>query len=427
MGYTIDGKYVVDRVLGEGGMGVVYAAHHKLLGIDVALKVLRPALVAHDDAVRRVTREAQSMARLSSPHVARVLDAGAGPEGSPYLVLELLEGEDLGTRLKQRGPLRPEEAASHVLEACLGLAEAHAVGVIHRDLKPANLFLATLADGSAVIKIVDFGISKLVDNAEVTLTSPETLLGSPAYMAPEQMASAHHVDGRADIWSLGAILFRLVSGQHIFVADSSYQRLHALLKEEPRRLRQVAPEAPAELEAIVARCLVRDPNGRYSTVADLAADLAAFLGRPAPHLPGPHLSTTPPPQVAPIREVPTRRDVRRGGRGKLWGVLLLSIGLAGVALFATMYRGGRSVSGLDRTSAPATPPPTQRLSVEPSTTTPPSTDEPVREPTSTSALPIPSSTSTPSASAPTATSGRPPATRPLGPSLPSSSPFDGRL
>jgi eukaryotic-like serine/threonine-protein kinase len=275
-GYTLGGKYYLEEVIAEGGMGVVVAARHLVLGERVAVKLLRSSLFDRDDSARRFLREARAMARLRSDNIARVLDAGEGPSGAPYLVMELLSGDDLGTLLRRRGRLPPAEVCGWIAEACDGLREAHESGVIHRDLKPSNLFLATRPDGSRVVKVLDFGISKVADlPGEATLTTGDALLGSPPYMSPEQVREPHSVGASADIWSLGAILFRLLTGDHAFAETSTHELLVAVLRDEPRRLRAVWPEAPLRLERIVAGCMKREPSERYPTVAVLADELRA--------------------------------------------------------------------------------------------------------------------------------------------------------
>ena len=251
------------------------------------------------------------MARLKSEHVARVLDAGQAEDGTPFLVMELLDGEDLGEVLKRLGRLPFEQAVDFVLQACEGLAEAHSVGIVHRDLKPGNLFLAKTSNGASIVKLVDFGISKLAASpGEATLTAPQSLLGSPHYMAPEQIRAPHDVDGRADIYSLGAVLFRLVSGQRPFERDSVADLMIAVLQHSPRSLASLVPGLPPDLAAIVAQCLEREPDKRFATVIDLADALARLLGRTRSLLPVPHQSLAPHPARAPVPPAPTEQEAK---------------------------------------------------------------------------------------------------------------------
>ena len=211
-GTLVAGKYRLTRILGRGGMGVVAAATHVQLHQQVALKFLLPDLAANPHVVERFIREARASAALRSEHVCRVSDVGTMENGSPYLVMELLEGTDLARLITTQGPLSVECAAEYVLQACIGIAEAHHLGVVHRDLKPANLFLAQTPDGATVVKVLDFGIAKAqgADTGDFSLTKTSSVLGSPGYMSPEQLKSSRDVDHRRRIWSLGVVLFGLV-------------------------------------------------------------------------------------------------------------------------------------------------------------------------------------------------------------------------
>src|SRR5688572_11522572 len=268
-GQIVADKYRIERVIGTGGMGVVVAATHVELDQRVAIKLLRDV---SDEALARFQREARLLVRLKNPHVARVFDVGALDDDTPYIVMELLEGEDLNAILGARGRLEVEEAVDHVLQACEAVAEAHALGMVHRDLKPANLFLARGPGGSSVVKILDFGVSKMLDQRppgeETTggLTNEGVALGSPGYMAPEQMASSRDVDARADIFSLGAILYRLVSGQPPYKGNSIISVLASMAMEPFPTLRSVAPDVPEAFAAIVEQCLAQDREARPTSV-----------------------------------------------------------------------------------------------------------------------------------------------------------------
>ena len=206
-GDVLAGKYRVDRVLGVGGMGVVVAATHLQLEERVALKFMLPEAYGDPDLAARFTREARAAVKLKSEHVARVLDVGTLDTGAPYIVMEYLDGTDLADELHKKGPLPVHEAAEYVLQACDALAEAHALGIVHRDLKPANLFLTRRGDGSPLVKLLDFGISKTsaFNDAGVAMTKTAAMMGSALYMSPEQMTSPKDVDARADVWALGTI------------------------------------------------------------------------------------------------------------------------------------------------------------------------------------------------------------------------------
>jgi serine/threonine protein kinase len=272
------GKYRVHRLLGEGGMGWVVVATHLQLEQRVALKFMRSS--TNPEAVARFLREARAAARIQSEHVARVSDVGTLENGAPYLVMEYLEGEDLGQLIDAKGALPEYLALDYAIQACEGLAEAHAAGIIHRDLKPANLFLARRTDGSVRVKLLDFGISKLApapgSQPEINMTSTQGLMGSPLYMSPEQMRSSRTVDQRADIWSMGTIIYEMLAGRSPFDGTTLPEVCAHILADEPASLRSFQPELSPELEAIVMRCLEKKPERRYPDVAALAHALAPF-------------------------------------------------------------------------------------------------------------------------------------------------------
>ncbi len=243
-GDVLVGKYRVERVLGVGGMGVVVAATHLQLDQRVALKFMLPAALASGDAVARFLREARAVVRLRGEHVARVLDVGTLETGAPYIVMEYLDGDDLSATLDKQGTLSAGEAAGYVLQACEAMAEAHALRIVHRDLKPQNLFLTRRPDGSPFIKVLDFGISKTgaVEGApDFSGTQTSAVMGSPAYMSPEQIQSSKDVDARTDIWALGVILYQLVSGRMPFNAATVVELCVRVLHVEPEPLARRAP------------------------------------------------------------------------------------------------------------------------------------------------------------------------------------------
>jgi serine/threonine-protein kinase len=280
MGELIAGKYRVLSLIGEGGMGTVLAAHHELLNVPVAVKLVSPALVRHRPALDRFLREAQAVARLKSEHVARVMDVGTLEGGEPYLVMELLDGEDLERRLQRAGPMAIANAVDCILQALEAMAHAHAVGIVHRDLKPANLFATSTPDGREIIKVLDFGIAKLSDESTGArtgaLTDDHSTLGSPSYMAPEQVRASRVVDHRADIWALGTILYELLTGRVAFGGQSVGEIFGTVLHKEAPRLRALRPDASTELETIIARCLEREPRHRFDDVSQLADAVAPF-------------------------------------------------------------------------------------------------------------------------------------------------------
>jgi serine/threonine protein kinase len=292
-GDVVAGKFRVERILGEGGMGYVVAARHLQLGQMVALKFMRDE-VCTPDYKSRFLREARNTVRLKSKHVSRVLDVGALDGGAPYMVMEYLEGTDLSDLLHKRGPVPVHEACEYILQACEAIAEAHGHGIVHRDLKPANLFLTKGQGGEPVVKVLDFGVSKVLDlgmeddtnpggrprheRPDSVVTKATDLLGSPSYMAPEQIVSARDADARSDIWSLGVILFRLISGKAPFHAQSLGELIQQIMHGPIPNLREAKPDLPQGLENVVARCLERDRNNRLGDVIELARMLAPYAG-----------------------------------------------------------------------------------------------------------------------------------------------------
>ena len=279
-GALVEGKYLVERCLAEGGFGVVVVARQLDLQRLVAMKHLRPRALSNANFVERFQREARLAARLQSEHVVRVYDVGALPDAGPYIVMEYLEGRDL-SHVVREGPAPLASVVDWILQACEGLAEAHALGIVHRDLKPDNLFLAEGAGGVVTLKVLDFGISKLMAKAahlDVTSRPTETgeRFGTPVYMSPEQLRSAAEVDLRADVWSLGVVLFELIAGELPFKGESMAQLCTSILVSPPKALETLRPDVPAGVAAVIARCLEKDPDRRYANVADLARDLAPY-------------------------------------------------------------------------------------------------------------------------------------------------------
>jgi serine/threonine-protein kinase len=278
-GEILAGKYRVERVLGIGGMGMVLAATHLQLERHVALKLMLRETAGSPETAERFVQEARAAAEIQSEHVVRVLDVGSLDDGAPYLVMEFLRGSDLARVLRARGPLPVVDVAGYLLQACEALAEAHALGIVHRDLKPANLFLTARADGSPLVKVLDFGVSKLTrrrPSAGATLTKSRSILGTPLYMSPEQLRDTRSVGPATDIWSLGCILYELLAGAPPFVAETA-EALGALVATGPcPRVRDVRPDAPRELADAIVRCLEKDPAARFASLGDLARLLGSF-------------------------------------------------------------------------------------------------------------------------------------------------------
>ena len=360
-GSVIAGKYRVESTLGFGGMGIVLAAHHLQLDERVAIKILRDDVRLEPEHVERFIREAQAAVRLKSENVARIDDVAMLPDGKPYMVMELLEGVDLGRLLQDSGHIAPQLAVDFVLQVCDALAEAHSLGIVHRDIKPTNLFVTSRRDGSPLIKVLDFGISKAAASAsDLSLTQTSSMLGTPAYMSPEQMRNARTADARSDIWSLGTVLYELVEGTTPFIAASFAELCIAVATENPQDMKN-APE----LQPILARALTKTPDDRYPSIAELANDLAPFssdphrahrqvnrifrlLGKQPPH-PGARDST---PAIVRVRDSASMPDQRRDSGAQLRsrtfaGEEASTVANAGPTIFAARRRPlGLVIAGL---------------------------------------------------------------------------------
>jgi serine/threonine-protein kinase len=264
-------------------MGFVVAARHEELGQLVALKFVLPDVADDADVAERFLREGRASARLRSEHVARVFDVGRATLAggtAPYLVMEHLEGADLATLGRER-PLGAAEAVGYVLQACDALAEAHAAGIVHRDLKPENLFVTRSPKGAPLLKILDFGISRVSEGGRARLTGTSAVMGTPYYMSPEQMQSAKNADARSDIWALGAVLYELLCGRPPFSGETIAEICTAVLTKTPEPMHALAPEVHPELARVVMRCLDKDPDKRFATAGDLGYALAPFGPPPA--------------------------------------------------------------------------------------------------------------------------------------------------
>jgi serine/threonine-protein kinase len=354
-GELLDGDYRVERVLGEGGMGVVVAARHVRSGAQVAIKLIRPERVTDPAVLKRFLREASITLQLRSPRVARLLRVGDPPSGPPYLVMEYLEGVTLESLLLERGRFPVDVAVDYVLEACDAVAEAHAMGVVHRDLKPGNLFVTKGPDGVPIVKVIDFGISKIAttmtgasapaarsEPRAVTTTVP---IGSPSYMSPEQLSEVGVADPRSDIWALGVILFELVTGQVPFQGESIVEVQASILRDPAPSTRARMPSVSEALDAVIQRCLIKDRSTRMPSVHDLVVALAPFAsargcdladriagrapvaGTTAEYAPAPPLAPRP-------RSTPeaVRGGVSTSPRGRTLVVVLGVVAAAGIAV-----------------------------------------------------------------------------------------------
>lgn len=267
------GKYRVENKLGQGGMGIVVAARHLELGELFAIKYLARDAQNEPNAVQRFLREARSSARLKGEHAVKVHDVGRLDSGMPYMIMEYLVGQDLKAYLRKQGRLSVEEAVSFVIQACDALSEAHSLGIIHRDLKPSNLFLTKRRDGTPCIKVLDFGIAKEISAKDAELTKSGATLGSPLYMSPEQMAGSKDIDTRTDIWSLGVVLYELVTGTVPFQADAITELVVQVLQNVPKAPSHHCSELPPWIDEVVMHCLEKHPENRFLTMDDLVMAL----------------------------------------------------------------------------------------------------------------------------------------------------------
>jgi len=394
-GELLAGKYRVERVLGEGGMGVVLAARHEALNTNVAIKLLRSNALDQAEVVGRFIREARAAVSLRSEHVARVFDVGNLDDGRPYIVMERLEGKDLGDVIDESvAPLPIPDVVDYVMQACEAIAEAHAAGIVHRDLKPKNLFLTHAVHGRPLVKVLDFGISKIDPRGgpqEMQLTRTTDVIGSPSYMSPEQLRSSRNVDARTDIWALGVILYELLTRRVPFHAETVTELVLVIATETQPPLRSIRPDCPEALEQIIERCLQKQAERRFQSVLELVQALepyahgvqatitervravAAASNRQLP----PAASSGSVPITAPLPSPSSRVNVH-GGTSVAWGEtesvvgptpliappprprtpVGLVVGLVAGGIFLASTVAGGAVYFAKRTTAHQPPPPT---------------------------------------------------------------------
>jgi eukaryotic-like serine/threonine-protein kinase len=289
LGSVVNGKFRIDALLGEGGVGVVYAAQHLELDERVALKFLRTESLRNADLVRRFAREAKAAVSIKSEHVARIMDVGADEDtGAPFIVMEYLEGMDVSSALKIHGVFSLTDVAEYTLHVCDALAIAHAKGIVHRDIKPENLFLTATQHARSLksVKVLDFGISKValtgkVSSANLALERTVHLMGTPLYMSPEQVRSTGDVDLRSDIWSLGMVIYEMLTGTTAFQATSLPELCAAILERGVVPLREHRDDVPEGMARVVERCLQKDPALRFQNVGALASAMLPFAPKRA--------------------------------------------------------------------------------------------------------------------------------------------------
>ncbi|HEY2367471.1 MAG TPA: serine/threonine-protein kinase [Polyangiaceae bacterium] len=313
-GTVIASKYRIERALSHvgpnesAGLASVYLAWHEILQQNVALKILSPELASEPEVTSRFLNEARAAVRLRNEHVVVVMDVGT-EEGTPYIVLEHLEGENLETILQKRGPLPPKEVVDWVLQVLEAVAHAHAQKIIHRDLKPSKLFVTKKHDGTAMVKVLDFGLAKITSGLQGAIATKTTaMLGSPAFMSPEQLRSAKNVDPRADVWSIGVVLFHLVTGKFPFEGESDGEIFASIIEKPAAKLRSVKADAPEDLERVIAKCLSRSLDERYANVGELAlalGPLASPQGAPSVDRICRTLGVAPPPPPPPAAAAAT--------------------------------------------------------------------------------------------------------------------------
>ncbi|MGH7435034.1 MAG: serine/threonine-protein kinase, partial [Polyangiaceae bacterium] len=276
VGSILGGKYQVEGILGQGGMGVVVAARHLELDQRVAIKCLLAHAQSVPEIVERFTREARAAAKIHGEHVARVIDVGRFDDGTPFMVMEHLKGHDLADELANKGSLPVIDAIRYMLETCEALVQAHALRIVHRDLKPANLFLAEQPGHRPIVKVLDFGISKVIDPSGGALTKTASIMGTPYYMSPEQLLSSKSVDERSDIWALGVILYELLIGRPPFMGETAPEVVAQVLQNQPTPVTAYRQDVPQGVLDAIARCMMSKAPDRFANVADFSQALVPF-------------------------------------------------------------------------------------------------------------------------------------------------------
>ncbi len=309
IGMTVGGRYQVRGILGEGGMGTVYDAEHVGLGRQVAIKVLNPTQAKKRVAVKRFQQEARAAGAIGHPNICEVYDMGLLDDGSPYLVMEKLVGQTLADRISKEGGLPFDDLVDVIIQVLSGLIAAHDKGIVHRDIKPENIFLARRVGCPPIVKILDFGVSKMMPQflngeEQLDLTRTGMVMGTPYYMSPEQARGERNLDGRVDVYATGVMMYEAIAGKRPFLAPNYNALLLAIINTQPAPLHEVRPATPRALEAVVARAMAKNRNERYPSAGHLLRDVQSLPI--VKHETGPRL---PPP---PTREERMRAPVLGG-------------------------------------------------------------------------------------------------------------------
>ena len=353
LGRLLDGRYRLTRRLGRGGMGVVYAAQHEQIGRAVAIKILHPQYASDREVMRRFKNEARASGTLGHPHIVQAIDFGRTDDGSPYIAMELLEGRDLARALAEDGPFSVAAAIRIADQVADALAAAHEKGIVHRDIKPENVFLTT----SGPAKILDFGIGKFSEGEASVATRTGAIMGSPHYMAPEQVLDSSRADVRTDVYSLGAVLYKMLSGQTLFSHTSLPMLVLAITNEAPRPLTELREDVPQALARVVETMLHKRPSERLQSMDQVRAALAAFARIDAPpRLSGP-IPAAEPAQTTPFGTEMAASRVELPTRKRPMGLVVAGLVAAGVAIAAVTLAAGEtdeaSLAGDEATAATA--------------------------------------------------------------------------
>jgi eukaryotic-like serine/threonine-protein kinase len=367
LGRTVDDRYQLVEFLGSGGMGELYVAQHVRLGRRFALKVLRAELCRDRRFVERFERESRTVASLESEHIVGIVDSGSLEEGEPYFVMDLLRGQDLRRLIVTSAPLPAARVAHLGIDACRGLHIAHQAGLVHRDLKPENLFVCAGDDGRDVVKLLDFGVAKLLSGGDNS-TSPGTLMGTARYMSPEQAGSGAPVTAISDIFSLGVILYECLTGVSPFEAETLERVLFQVLNHEPEPLDRLRPELPLSLALAINRALSKQPRERHASARAFEQALLASAGARATHrvdkIPNNGDDTLVDPDAAPPSESAGVEKPRPGRWRALAAISALGLTAAGLLLAQ------RRTEDAPQAETTRETPPVQRAETRPAPTAP---------------------------------------------------------